>query len=121
VKELGEIWLEKDPRLSLAHLCICAGGKVLIAGAQILCAGGISYRRRINFIFTKGNNQPRRDGPSPPYPRRIWAVFAGGKSSTPGAQMRYAPGINLCKGRPSRGGPTSQYHWRTGFICAGDN
>jgi hypothetical protein len=32
-------WLQKDPRLSLAHLSICAVGKFLIAGAQMHAPG----------------------------------------------------------------------------------
>jgi hypothetical protein len=54
VKELGELWMEKDPRLSLAHLCICTGGKVLIAGAHVPVRRGYLLSPANKFCIHQG-------------------------------------------------------------------
>jgi hypothetical protein len=111
VKSFG--W--KYPKLSLAHTRICTGDKTQYHRHIGRCSPGIKLITGAYYIYSPGV------GPSPPYPRRIRAQFASGKSIIPGAYGLYAPGINIPKGRLSRCEPTSQYHWRIHCLCTGDN
>jgi hypothetical protein len=54
VKELGELWLEKDPRLSLVHLCVCAGGKVPYRRRTHACAPGVFLITGAQLMYSPG-------------------------------------------------------------------